>query len=88
MPTRAISSGTSSTGSASIRRGAVMIGDRKHDAIGARANGIASIGVTWGYGSRQELKDAGAACLVDDPQGLEEAILTLAASTPRPAATA
>ena len=67
---------------------AVMIGDRKHDAIGARANGIASIGVTWGYGSRQELKDAGAACLVDDPQGLEEAILTLAASTPRPAATA
>ena len=68
--------------------GAVMIGDRKHDAIGARANGIASIGVTWGYGSRRELKDAGAACLVDDPQGLEEAILTLAASTPRPAATA
>ena len=67
---------------------AVMIGDRKHDAIGARAKGIASIGVTWGYGSRQELKDAGAACLVDNPQGLEGAILTPAASTPRPAATA
>jgi phosphoglycolate phosphatase len=67
---------------------AVMIGDREHDAIGAKANGIASIGVTWGYGSRKELKDAGAARLVDDPLGLEEAILTLTASTPRPAATA
>ena len=68
---------------------AVMIGDRKHDAIGAGANGIATIGVTWGYGSRQELSEAGVARLVENPQGLEEAILTLmAASTPRPAATA
>ena len=62
--------------------GAVMIGDRKHDAIGAKANGLASIGVTWGYGSRQELLDAGVACLVDAPQDLPEPILTLTASTP------
>ncbi|WP_114944223.1 HAD family hydrolase [Microvirga calopogonii] len=61
---------------------AVMIGDRKHDAIGAKANGIASIGVTWGYGSRQELLDAGSSCLVDDPQGLVAPIFTLTASTP------
>ena len=67
---------------------AVMIGDRKHDAIGARANGIASIGVTWGYGSREELSEAGVARLVDDPRELEEMILTLTASMPRPAATA
>lgn len=37
---------------------AVMIGDRKHDAIGARAVGVACIGVIWGYGSREELTAA------------------------------
>ncbi|WP_262298746.1 HAD family hydrolase [Microvirga sesbaniae] len=68
--------------------GAVMIGDRKHDVIGAAANGIATIGVSWGYGSREELRQAGAACLADDPQGLEAPILRLTGSTPRPAATA
>jgi phosphoglycolate phosphatase len=63
----------------------------------ARADGIvlpvadhdgASIGVTWGYGSRTELLEAGAACLVDEPRGLSEPILTLTASTPPRAATA
>jgi phosphoglycolate phosphatase len=67
--------------------GAVMIGDREHDAIGARANGLASIGVTWGYGSRAELLEAGCACLVDRPEALEEPILTLTASTPPRVAT-
>jgi phosphoglycolate phosphatase len=67
--------------------GAVMIGDRKHDAIGAKANGLASIGVTWGYGSRQELLDAGVACLVDAPEGLVEPILTRTGTRTRPAAT-
>ncbi len=67
---------------------AVMIGDREHDAIGARANRIAAIGVTWGYGSRQELLDAGVARLVEEPCDLPEAALTLAGSTLRPAARA
>jgi phosphoglycolate phosphatase len=39
---------------------AVMIGDRGEDVEGARANGVRSIGVTWGYGSRAELEAAGA----------------------------
>jgi len=39
---------------------AVMIGDRKEDIEGAKANGVRSIGVTWGYGSREELEAAGA----------------------------
>src|SRR5207249_4785035 len=39
---------------------ALMIGDRKEDIEGARANGVRSIGVTWGYGSREELEGAGA----------------------------
>lgn len=35
---------------------AVMVGDRKHDIIGARLNGIDSIAVTYGYGSPEELE--------------------------------
>ncbi len=37
----------------------VMIGDREHDVIGARQNGIASIAVAYGYGSMEELQSAG-----------------------------
>jgi phosphoglycolate phosphatase len=65
---------------------AVMIGDREHDAIGARANGLAAIGVTWGYGSREELLNAGVTCLVDAPQDLAEPILTRTGTMPRRAA--
>jgi phosphoglycolate phosphatase len=45
-------------------RDAVMIGDRSHDILAARQNGVRSIGVLWGYGSRSELVDAGANVLV------------------------
>jgi phosphoglycolate phosphatase len=45
---------------------AVMIGDRKHDLIAARQNGIQSIGVTYGYGDRAELEAAAADAIVDD----------------------
>ncbi len=38
----------------------VMIGDREHDIHGARAHGLTSIGVLWGYGSAGELRDASA----------------------------
>lgn len=44
---------------------AVMVGDRRHDVLGARAAAIATIGVAWGYGSRIELDAAGAALVVD-----------------------
>lgn len=64
---------------------AVMIGDREHDAIGARTNGIASIGVTWGYGSRQELLDSGVTCLADRPADLIDPALSLTQPTLRPA---
>lgn len=39
---------------------AVMIGDREHDILGAQENGIDTIGVLYGYGSRDELEKAGA----------------------------
>ena len=37
----------------------VMIGDRKHDVLGARANGMDSIAVGYGYGSEDELSGVG-----------------------------
>ncbi len=46
---------------------AIMIGDRKHDVIGAANNGIAAIGVIYGYGGRTELTEAGAKHLVTTP---------------------
>ncbi|MFK4423577.1 HAD family hydrolase [Bacillus sp. RC51] len=49
----------------------VMIGDRKHDVIGANSNGIASIGVLYGYGSEIELSDAGAIHIVKDVEELQ-----------------
>ena len=42
------------------RERAVLVGDRRHDVAGARANGIAAIGVGYGYGTRAELVGAGA----------------------------
>jgi phosphoglycolate phosphatase len=42
----------------------VMIGDRSHDAVGARANGIVPVGVLWGYGDEQELISAQCQVLV------------------------
>jgi phosphoglycolate phosphatase len=37
-----------------------MIGDRLHDIRGAKLNSLRSAGVLWGYGSREELSEAGA----------------------------
>ncbi len=50
--------------------GALMIGDREHDAIGAAANGITPVGVLWGYGSHAELEAAGVTRLLETPAEL------------------
>ena len=52
------------------RKDAIMIGDRKHDIIGARANHITSIGVAWGHGSREELESADADFIAVRPADL------------------
>lgn len=49
-----------------LPRAVKMIGDRKHDVLGAKANGLDCAGVLWGYGSRQELLLAGADRLYAD----------------------
>ncbi len=46
---------------------AVFVGDRSYDIRGARACGLDSIGVTYGYGSRRELESAGATRICGDP---------------------
>ena len=45
----------------------VMIGDREHDVIGARCNGVRVIGVTYGYGSEAELRAHGAEAIAATP---------------------
>lgn len=45
----------------------VMVGDRKYDILGAVGAGVDSIGAVYGYGSREELREAGATYLVDRP---------------------
>jgi phosphoglycolate phosphatase len=46
---------------------AVMIGDREADVRAAKASGVRSIGVLWGYGSERELIEAGADALCATP---------------------
>jgi phosphoglycolate phosphatase len=46
---------------------ALMIGDRFYDVDGAAEHGIPTIGVLWGVGSEQELREAGAVALVATP---------------------
>jgi len=53
----------------------VMVGDRKHDAMGAHACSIRCIGVLYGYGSRRELTGCGVDALAIDCRELE-ALLT------------
>ena len=52
----------------------VMIGDREHDVEGAKRVGIASIGVLFGYGSRNELVEAGADRLAETVHEVYEII--------------
>jgi len=48
----------------------LMIGDRDQDIDGAKANGLQSAGVLWGYGSREELMGAGADYIVSAPSDI------------------
>jgi phosphoglycolate phosphatase len=57
----------------SVRR--MMVGDRKHDLIGAIANDMRPIGVSYGYGSVEELNAAGAIEIAGMPANLPEVVL-------------
>jgi phosphoglycolate phosphatase len=51
-----------------------MIGDRMHDIIGAKANGVYGLGVLWGYGTREELEASGAHACIKHPRELVTAM--------------
>ncbi len=53
----------------------VMVGDRKHDVLGAIEAGVDCIGVTYGYGSREELENAGASFIADSVEELGRLLL-------------
>jgi len=55
----------------------IMVGDRKYDIIGAKEVGVECIGVTWGYGSLDELRLAGATRIASSPKELCDLILSL-----------
>lgn len=48
-------------------RECVMIGDREHDVLGGKAHGLDTLGVLFGYGSREELERAGATYIAAKP---------------------
>lgn len=50
----------------------VMVGDTKYDVLGAKTHGIPAIGVSWGYGSVEEMTDAGAIGIADTMEQLLE----------------
>jgi len=53
----------------------VMVGDTKFDVTGAKEHGIPCIGVSWGYGTVEDMKNAGAAAIADS---MEELLALLA----------
>ena len=51
---------------------AIMIGDRKYDILGAKENGLDSIGVLFGFGDYEELSKAGADYVVKSVEEILE----------------
>jgi len=48
-----------------VRSGDILVGDRGDDMKAAKDHGLRAVGVTWGYGSKEELDEAGAEILLD-----------------------
>lgn len=53
----------------------IMVGDRSHDVTGASALGIPTVGVLYGYGTKEELTKAGAIAVFETPESLCEYLL-------------
>jgi phosphoglycolate phosphatase len=61
----------------------VMVGDRAHDILGAKAHAVFPIGVLWGYGSSDEFIAAGATTLCAKPETLDNMLLSNSNLNPR-----
>ncbi len=53
----------------------IMIGDREHDIIGANKTGLDSIGVLYGFGSKDELQSAGATFIAENVTDIVKLII-------------
>lgn len=60
--------------SGTIDRQAVMTGDREVDISAAKANGLRSVGVLWGFGDMNELSEAGADLIIGAPGELGQLV--------------
>ena len=52
----------------------IMVGDRSYDILGAKKHGIYSVGVTYGYGTKEELMGSGADYIIDSPEKIIEVV--------------
>lgn len=57
------------------RSSVLMIGDRYNDVAGARKTGLKCMGVLWGYGSEEELRQAGADFIAEKPHTLTDMLI-------------
>ena len=57
-----------------ILKSVIMIGDTEFDVVGAMAFGINTIGVSWGFGSAEDMLNAGAISIVDTMDDLYKKI--------------
>lgn len=48
----------------------IMIGDTVFDVVGAAAHKIPTVGVAWGYGNVEDMKNAGAMAIAETPEQL------------------
>ena len=58
-------------------RSTAMVGDREYDIKAARHNGVFSVGVEYGYGTRQELRQAGADAICQSPAAVANLLISL-----------
>lgn len=59
----------------SERTDLIMVGDRRYDVEGAKKAGLASMGVLYGYGSREEIEAAGPDLIAETPADVTALIL-------------
>ena len=58
-----------------VKEKTAMVGDRKFDVEGARAFGLVSVGMSFGYAQENELEEAGADYIVDTVEELQKLLL-------------
>ncbi len=59
----------------SDRNSVLMIGDRRQDVIGAHKTGLKCMGILWGFGSIEELTEAGADFIAETPEKAADMLL-------------